>query len=102
MRKLFVLAGIVAGLVVLGAPPGLTQSSDDLNNLRKEVETLKEGQKAIQSDLQEIKNLLRSRPTAAAPAAPAPAAEVTLSVDGAPVKGDKTAKVTLVDFTDYQ
>jgi protein-disulfide isomerase len=101
MRKLFVLAGIVAGLVVLGAPPGLTQSSDDLNNLRKEVEALKEGQKAIQSDLQEIKNLLRSRPTAGAPAA-APAAEVTLSVDGAPVKGDKAAKVTLVDFTDYQ
>ena len=98
MRKLFVLAGIVAGLVVLGAPPGLTQSSDDLNNLRKEVETLKEGQKAIQSDLQEIKNLLRARP----PEAQAPTQEAVVSVDGAPFKGSKTAKVTLVEFTDYQ
>ena len=28
--------------------------------------------------------------------------EAVLSVDGAPFKGDKNAKLTLVDFTDYQ
>jgi hypothetical protein len=63
-----------------------------------DVEALKESQKAIQSDLQEIKNLLKARPTAAAPA-PVPQ-EVVISFDGAPVIGDQNAKVVLVDFTD--
>jgi hypothetical protein len=50
-----------------------------------------------QKELQEIKSLLRARPTAAAPAQ-----EAVVSVDGAPFKGKKDARVTLVDFTDYQ
>ena len=84
-------------ILALGASPAVAQSTDDLSSLRKEIDALKEGQKAIQSDLQEIKNLLRARPAAAALAP-----EVVLSVDGAPFKGDKNAKLTLVDFTDYQ
>jgi protein-disulfide isomerase len=100
MRRLFALAVIVIGLLTLDALAGFAQPSDDLRNLRKEVDALKEGQKAIQGDLQEIKNLLRARPTVAAPAAPPQ--EAALSVDGAPFKGEKNAKVTLVDFTDYQ
>ena len=44
-----------------------------------------------------IKNLLRAATTAAGPAA-----EVVVSVDGAPSKGNKNAKLTLVEFTDYQ
>ena len=85
-------------LAALGASAAVAQSTDDLSSLRREVDALKEGQKAIQSDLQEIKNLLRARPAAPPP----PAAEAVLSVDGAPFKGDKNAKLTLVDFTDYQ
>jgi protein-disulfide isomerase len=92
-------AALMAALAILAAAqPGFAQSSEDLQNLRKEIEALKEGQKTIQSDLQEIKNLLRARPTAAAP----PTQEAVVSVDGAPFKGSKTAKVTLVEFTDYQ
>ena len=92
-------AALMAALAILAAAqPGFAQSSEDLQNLRKEIDALKEGQKAIQSDLQEIKNLLRARPFAAA----APTQEAVVSVDGAPFKGSKTAKVTLVEFTDYQ
>ncbi len=98
MRRLFILAGIVVGLLTLGALPSIAQPSEELKNLRKDVDALKEGQKAIQGDLQEIKNLLRARP--AAPAAPPQ--EAVLSVDGAPFRGDRNAKLTLVDFTDYQ
>ena len=97
MKKLVVLTGVAVGLVVLGALFALSQPSKELTVLRKEIEALKEGQKAIQSDLQEIKNLLRARATAGTSAA-----EVVLSVDGAPAKGEESAKVTLVDFTDYQ
>ncbi len=100
MRRAAVLVALAA-LALLGtAQPGFTQPSEDLRNLRKELDALKEGQKAIQSDLQDIKSLLRARPGAAAPT-PVPQ-EVVLSLDGAPVKGDKNAKVALVDFTDYQ
>lgn len=92
-------AALMAALTILAtAQPGFAQSSEEVKNLRKEIDALKEGQKAIQSDLQEIKNLLRGRPAAAA----APTQEAVVSVDGAPFKGSKTAKVTLVEFTDYQ
>lgn len=98
MRRLFIPAGVAVGLLMLGALPGLAQPSEELKNLRKDVDALKEGQKAIQSDLQDIKNLLRARLTAPAP----PPQEAVLSVDAAPFRGDKNAKLTLVDFTDYQ
>ena len=98
MRRLFLLASVIVLMLAVGTLPSLAQSTnDDLKNLRKDVDALKEGQKAIQSDLQEIKNLLRGRPTAAAPPS-----EAVLSVEGAPFKGDKNAKLTLVEFTDYQ
>jgi len=86
--------------------PGLTQSPDDTKALGKEIEGLKAGQKQMQKDLDEIKNLLRARPAApAAPAAPAepdPASLVVNLDKQAPFKGNKEAKLTLVDFTDYQ
>ena len=96
-KAVSILIGVTTTILALAASPAAAQSTDDLSSLRKDVDALKEGQKAIQSDLQEIKNLLRARPGAAAPAP-----EVVLSVDGAPFKGDKNAKLTLVDFTDYQ
>jgi len=67
-----------------------------LKALRKDVDTLKEGQTATQKELQEIKNLLRARPAAGPPA------EAVVNFEGSPVKGQKDATLTLVDFTDYQ
>ncbi len=100
MMKAALLAALAAATMMLWAQPGFTQPADELKALRKDVETLKEGQRAIQKQLQEIKSLLQAKPTAAAPG-PAPQ-EVVLSLDGAPVKGEKTAKVAMVEFTDYQ
>ncbi len=101
MRRAAALAALAALTILGAAQPGFPQPSEDLKSLRKDVDALKEGQKAIQSDLQEIKSLLRARPTGPTAAA-APAQEAVVSVDGAPFKGEKNAKVTLVDFTDYQ
>jgi len=76
------------------------KTSEILRALGKDLEALKEGQQALHKDLQDIKTLLQARPAAAAvPAAP-PAA--VLSVDGAPFKGEQTAKLTLIEFTDFQ
>jgi hypothetical protein len=74
------------------------KTSEVLRALGKDIEALKEGQKALQKDLQEIKTLLQARP-AAAPVVPQ---NVVLNVDGAPFKGEKTAKLTLIEFTDFQ
>jgi protein-disulfide isomerase len=77
---------------------GFAQTSKDLQSLRKELKTLQEGQRTIQKELETIKEILRARQAPAAPAI----RNVVLSVDGAAFKGDKDAKLTLIEFSDYQ
>ena len=96
-----VLAVLTAAGIAFWAHAGLAQSSADMESLKKEIDSLKQGMGAIQKDLAEIKGLLRARPQAAAPP-PAPPAEAIVSIDGSPFKGKKDARVTIVDFTDYQ
>ena len=48
---------VLSGLLV--AARGYSQSNDDL---KKDIQALKEGQQAIQKDLQEIKKLIAARP----------------------------------------
>ena len=74
----------------------------EIQELRRDIEGLKAGQQGLQKDLQEIKTLLQTRPAAGAPAAPALPQNVVFDLDGAQIKGEKTAKLTLVEFTDYQ
>jgi hypothetical protein len=77
----------------------LAQAADDLSGLRKDIDALKEGQAALLRELQQIKNLLSAPPPAPrAGAAP----EAVLTVRDGTSKGSKDAKVTLVEFTDYQ
>ena len=93
---------LVAGiLIALNAPFAVAQSADDIATLRKDIEALKEGQAAVLRELQQIKTLLSQAPPAPRAAA-APPSEVTLTVGDAPSKGKKDAKITLVEFTDYQ
>ena len=91
--------GILCGLVLLGFLTACTgqaqsQSNDDL---KKEIQSLKEGQQAIQKDLQEIKTLLQ-RPAGPPP----PPQNVVLDLGKYPFKGERNAKLTLVEFSDYQ
>ncbi len=107
MRKGVAMAALTAlTMTLFWSQPGSAQSAEEIKALRKEVEAIKKGQAGIQKDLEEIKTLLRARPQVAAPApaapAPGPAQEAVINLDGASVKGEKTAKVVLVDFTDYQ
>jgi protein-disulfide isomerase len=95
-------AWVVPGMLVLVlAQPGLAQSGDDLRELGKEIEALKAGQTAIRKEVQEIKGLLRAPRVAQRPA-PIEPSDVLLSVEGVPFRGDKGAKVTMIEFTDYQ
>ena len=100
-------AVVVAVLAVLALVPAgaSAQSSEEVQALRREIEALKAGQSAIQNELQEIKRLLQQRsPTAAAPSPPAAANldAIDLTIEGAHVKGSPQARVTIVEFSDYQ
>ena len=121
MRGLVSLGAVLAGLALL--PGGLGFAQQGGSDVRKEIEALKaaqarmqrglelkkdldalkEGQAQLKKELQELKALLQARP-ATAPSAPTAAQGQTavLTVDNAPFKGENNAKVTLVDFTDYQ
>jgi len=97
--KCFTVVCQLSLLTLLCGTPGFAQgtSSEGINDLKEEIEALKEGQKAIQKELQEIKSLLRTRQ------APVPTPrEFVLDLGGSPFKGDEKAKLTLVEFTDYQ
>jgi hypothetical protein len=102
----YVTALAAMALWLLAAPvPALAQSSEEFQALKTALDTLRESQRRIESDVAEIKNLLRARP-AAAPVAAAPRPDepqnLVLSLDSLHVMGDKAARLALVEFTDYQ
>jgi protein-disulfide isomerase len=86
LRVLFAVAALA-----LGPQLGWAQSNDAL---RKDIEGLKAGQKAIQKELSIIRGILSGKQP--------PLENVLITLDGAPSKGEKNAKVTLVEFSDYQ
>jgi peptidoglycan hydrolase CwlO-like protein len=95
MKRYAVLAVLLMLFLICGQPL-FAQSADDINALKKEIEALKEGQKAMQKDIQEIKNQLRARQ------APPEFKEAIIDLGNNSFKGDKNAKVTLIEFSDYQ
>src|SRR5262245_51573286 len=97
-RKAFIYRSLIAvtSFFLLNPTAGWTQSNQ---SLQQEIDALKAGQQAIQKDLQEIKTLLRSMARGGAPSAPQ---NVVLNVADASFKGEKNAKVTLVEYTDFQ
>ncbi len=98
--KRWVALGVVVILTLFFTNRGFAQTGDELKSLREEVKALKEGQAAIQKDLQEIKNLLRTKQ--AQPQTPPPFKEAILNIDAGNVKGDNNAKLVLIEFSDYQ
>ena len=99
MRKKYVAALFSFILIFLfSSQPGFTQSTEELKALRKDLEEIKRGQSNIQNELQEIKTLLRGR----APAPPPEPQNVVLEIKDDPFKGQPDAKLTLIEFSDYQ
>jgi protein-disulfide isomerase len=67
-----------------------------VDELKLEVDTLNQNMKTMQIDLQEIKALLQNRVRVA------PAQSVVLDLGKRPAKGESSARLTLVEFLDYQ
>jgi len=85
-------AGVLAGGLLAGAP---ALAQDDL---KKDVDELKKGQQQILQQLQELKQMLQSQ---ARPAAPS-VKDVVFNLGANPTRGSDQAKLTLVEFTDFQ
>ena len=102
VKSVLAAAMAAVSLLLLAVPPGSAQSSEELKALRKDLEAIKQGQDQLQKDVQEIKSILRA-PRAAGPPPPTVApANMVLTLDGDPTKGDKAARIVIVEFTDYQ
>ena len=99
MKRLMASVAILV-LTLFIADLGFAQTGEELKALREEIKALKEGQATIQKDLQEIKSLLRTRQ--GQPQAPPTFTEAVVNIDAGQVKGDKNAKLVMIDFSEYQ
>ncbi|HXD31637.1 MAG TPA: thioredoxin domain-containing protein [Pyrinomonadaceae bacterium] len=100
IRTAIFLAIASIGLSVPGFgqnPAPKTNATSD-EDIRKEIRELKQGQDAIQKELQEIKRLLLAKQAADA----RPPRPERISIDSRPFKGSATARLVLVEFSDYQ
>jgi len=88
---------LAMGLVLFGSQIAVTQSQSDLEAIRKEIETLKKNQANLQKELETLKKAIRGRRRA-----PNAFKPVVLNVGGDPYKGNLNAKLTLIDFSDFQ
>src|SRR5262245_3321727 len=100
MRNLLTTLASFAVFLLATFSPTFAQSSEDLQALKKEIQTIKESQTAIQKDLQEIKTLLKNAP--AAPGGHAPFKEFVVDIGQQPTKGKKDSAIALLEFSDYQ
>ncbi len=97
VKRLWMTLFLSVMIVGVGTHTSWAESSADVKALKKEIESLKQRQKAMQKDLSEIKALLRKAMPGKQPFKPA-----DVKIDGSPVLGKADAPVTMVEFTDFQ
>jgi len=79
-------------------------AGESTTELKKEIEELKQGQKALQEDLKMIKNLLvqGNKPFQKPSPPQANVSDVEFELGNNPEKGSESAPLVLVEFSDYQ
>jgi len=90
------LIAILPGLAhsqTKSATPSANPANNEQEELRREIRELRQGQEAIQKELQEIKRLLLAK---------GPARAEKISISARPFRGNQNARVVLVEFSDYQ
>jgi protein-disulfide isomerase len=88
----------VSGLLLLACASHGAPRPDELDGLHQELDALRKSQQLIGQDVAEIKKMLQ----AMQPPPPARPIDADLDIANAPVKGRKDARLTLVEFSDYQ
>jgi protein-disulfide isomerase len=89
-------------LAALGAiPAAMAQqqtTEQEIHSMRHDMDELIKGQIELKKQVQELKTLLQASQTR--PQTPPP--KITFNLDGAPITGDKKARVIMIEFSDYQ
>ena len=99
MARFPTLTGWLMLLTLLPVTATFAQATE--TELKDEIDALKQGQEQIRKDLEEIKKLLTARAQPQRPAGPDVNGKV-FDLGDNPIVGEDTAKITLVEFTDYQ
>jgi hypothetical protein len=86
----------------LGVQPVFAQANLEYQLLKKEIESLKQGQAGLRQDLQEIKKLIQGIKQAPAGGGGGEFKQAIINIKGAPIRGEKSAKLALLEYTDYQ
>jgi len=87
----------VALASLLSAPLASAQQMPTTDTLKKDINALREDIQALRKDVQDIKALLQKQQQPGQPPQ-----NVVLELGKSPFKGARTAKLTLVEFSDYQ
>jgi protein-disulfide isomerase len=100
MRRYSSYMVFVLGLMLLfGVQLAFSQTAEEFKTRQKEIDSLKEGQAGLTKEIQDLKKLVEPKPAAA----PAPQIkDAIINIKGAPIKGDKNAKLVFIEFSDYQ
>jgi len=80
--------------IALAVPAAARQATTD--DLKKEIDSLRTMLQSIQRDLQELKGMMARQ------APPPSGIGAVIDFGSSPTKGERTAKLTLVEFSDYQ
>ena len=93
---------LAATLLALTAPAAYGQVTGT-QDTAAQIQELKKGQQQIRHELQQIRALIQQRQAPARPARPAGpnVAGKTFDLGDNPIKGAASARLVLVEFTDY-
>jgi len=91
MHRLLAIASVLS-TALSAQPPG--NDPDQLAQLQREIASLKQGQKRMEKSLSAMMDILTGKKP--------PLEDVFVNVSGGPSLGQADAKVTIVEFTDFQ
>lgn len=94
-NRIWACLAVPALLTTFSLPPAAAQSQQDL---QAQIEELKEGQEAMAEDVAAIKEMLEGMQ----PKKPKPFEPMDVMLSGKPYRGNEDAKVTVVEYTDFQ
>ena len=98
----FMRTGTRAALAAfLATAPFAVLAQGSSGDIKKEIEGLKQGQAEILKQLDELKKMVQANRAPAQPSGPN-VKDVVFNLGNNPIKGQAGAKITLVEFTDYQ
>jgi protein-disulfide isomerase len=90
---------MLAFILLFSVPASNALAKSRTAEMQEDIQELKKGQEQIQKELEEIKKLLQQGAKAAPGRAPFKPTDMKLGK--VPAKGENTAPVTLVEFSDY-